>query len=211
MSETNLGCRTHRLSSLTHHCSPALTQTANISRRISIEIPFYRAIQFHCLCSERTKTSPPRHHSWYSHGTSNGITSDESARRIVRYYYFNFMAEPSRIYLGARLMSLEDYPWLGVNADRRSERACAGLYARITHQRDSRGWRADLPRRFREGQSHSVHRFRIGCFWVNVSIRVPPATSNLHIERLPLQTFLSSHEFLDQFGINFLFNKNIIA
>lgn len=137
--------------------------------------------------------------------------SDESARRVVQYYYFNFTAEPSLIYLGAHLMSLEDCPRLGVNADRRSERACGLALARVTHQRDSRGRRADLPRVVLAVALGASRRFRIGCFWVNVSIRAPPATSNLHIEHLPLQTLLSIHKFLGQFGINFFFNKNVIA
>lgn len=111
----------------------AFTQTANFSRRILIEIPFYRAIRFHCLRSERMKISPCDIICDISHGTSNGIVSDESARRVVRYYYFNFTAEPSLIYLGARLMSLEDCPRLGVNADRRSERACGLALVRTSY------------------------------------------------------------------------------
>lgn len=124
-------CRTHRLSSFTHHCS--YTDGTDFSRRILIEIPFYRAIRFHCLRSERTKISPCDIICDISHGTSNGIVSNESARRVVRYYYFNFTAEPSLIYLGAHLMSLEDCLRLGVNADRRSERACGLALVRTSY------------------------------------------------------------------------------
>lgn len=96
---------------------------------------FYHVTRFHCSFVQNEQRRLPTI-SFISSLTAHLTVScqmRESMRCAVRYYYFNFKAELSRIYLGACLMSLKDCLRLGVNVNWRSERVLEPAFIRTSY------------------------------------------------------------------------------
>ena len=179
-----------------------IIQASNISRGILIEIPFYDAIS---LSSFRTKASLCDIIRDIFH-IPNICASDKNRRRTVLLFQFHgwTVADLSRCTLNE---SRELFPtWRQHESGTRMQgskhvrRLALTSHSSMEFTRTTICCIVLLAR-----QSYSVHRFRIGYSLVNVSIWAPPATSNLHIEHILLQTLLFLLAILRPIRNQFLF------
>lgn len=155
------------------------------------------------LPSSRTNKGVfPRHiiHD-VSRDTPNGSASDGSHR--VRYHYFNFTAEPPRIYLGARLMSLGIVPEsASAKIGDRNVRARSRL---CTHELLINGIRVDRSASLAQTLDDIVRSSKLDVSGLNIPLELH-LRPRICIQNIPrFQTFLSVSGSFDEFGDNFLF------
>lgn len=110
-----------------------------------------------------------------SRDTLNGSASDGSRR--VRYHYFNFTAEPPRIYLGARLMSLGIVPdSASAKIGDRNVRARSRL---CTHELLINGIRVDRSASLAETLDDIVRSSKLDVSGLNISRMFSDSTCDL--------------------------------